>query len=38
MRTDITIVKNIRDNAGLRSSFNRLAEKTFELNFFYVFK
>ena len=33
MRTDITIVKNIRDDAGLRSSFNRLAEKTFELNF-----
>ena len=33
MRTDITIVKNIRDDAGLRNSFNRLAEKTFELNF-----
>ena len=33
MRTDITIVKNIRDDAALRSSFNRLAEKTFDLNF-----
>ena len=33
MHTDITIVKNIRDDAALRSSFNRLAEKTFDLNF-----
>ena len=33
MRTDITIVKNIRDDAALRSSFNRLAERTFGLNF-----
>ena len=33
MRTDITIVKNIRDDAALRGSFNSLAEKTFGLNF-----
>ena len=33
MRTDITIVTNIRDNAGLRNSFNRMAEKNFELTF-----
>lgn len=33
MHTDIKIIKNIRDDAALRSSFNRLAEKTFGLNF-----
>lgn len=33
MNKDFTVRKNYRDNDCLRSSFNRLAEKTFDLNF-----